>query len=57
MKSKQDTDEHLYEQCLIDTAIRLKKRGFDDYQEMATNMCRTRVKEGKFEARSFASDV
>ena len=59
MKSKQldKADKILYEECLIDTAIRLKKRGFDNYQEMATNMCRTRVNEGEFAERSFALDI
>ena len=55
MKSKQDLDDYLYEQCLIDTALKLKKRGFKNYQETATNICRVRVDEGKFDERSFAS--
>ena len=56
MKSKQQLDDYLYEQCLIDTALKLKKRGFKNYQETATNMCRVRVDEGKFDERSFASE-
>jgi len=55
MKTKQEVDSHLYEQCLIDTALKLKKRGHENYQEMASNMCRIRVDEGEFDERSFAS--
>ena len=55
MKTKKEIDNHLYEQCLIDTALKLKKRGQENYQEMASNMCRIRVDEGEFDVRSFAS--
>ena len=55
MKNKK-LEDNLYEQCLIDTALRLKNRGFENYQEMATDMCRTRVDSGNFDHRSFALD-
>ena len=57
MTKNKKLEDNLYEQCLIDTALRLKNRGFENYQEMATSMCRTRVEEvGGIEARSFALD-
>ena len=58
MTKNKKLEDNLYEQCLIDTALRLKNRGFENYQEMATSMCRTRVEEvgGIEEARSFALD-
>ena len=55
MTESKELDEYLYEQCLIDTALKLKQRGFKKYQETATNICRVRVDEGKFDERSFAS--
>ena len=53
---KLSIDEYLYENCLIDAALKLKKRGFDNYQKIAADMCRIRVDEGTFDARSFASE-
>ena len=35
--------EYAYEHCLLDTAPRLKKRGHENYQELASNLCRMRV--------------
>ena len=52
---KLSIDEYLYENCLIDAGLKLKKRGFDNYQKIAADMCRIRVDEGTFDARSFAS--
>ena len=56
MKKEQELDEYLYEKCLIDAVLKLKKRGFDYYQKIAADMCRIRVDEGTFAARSFASE-
>ena len=56
MTKNKKLEDNLYEQCLIDTALRLKNRGFENYQDMATNMCRTRVDNGNFDHRSFAND-
>ena len=53
---KLSIDEYLYENCLIDAGLKLKKRGFDNYQKIAADMCRIRVDEGNFDARSFASE-
>ena len=53
---KLSIDEYLYENCLIDAGLKLKKRGFDNYQKIAADMCRIRVDEGTFDARSFASE-
>ena len=53
---KLSIDEYLYENCLIDAGLKLKKRGFDNYQKIAADMCRIRVDEGAFDARSFASE-
>ena len=52
---KLSIDEYLYENCLIDAGLKLKKRGFKNYQKVAADMCRIRVDEGKFDERSFAS--
>ena len=52
---KLSIDEYLYENCLIDAGLKLKKRGFKNYQKVAADMCRIRVDEGTFDARSFAS--
>ena len=35
--------EYAYEHCLLETAPRLKKRGHENYQELASNLCRMRV--------------
>ena len=56
MKTEQALDEYLYEKCLIDAGLKLKKRGFKNYQKIAADMCRIRVDEGTFDARSFASE-
>ena len=56
MTKNKKLEDNLYEQCLIDTALRLKNRGFENYQEVATDMCRTRVDNGNFDHRSFALD-
>ena len=53
---KLSIDEYLYENCLIDAGLKLKKRGFKNYQKIAADMCRIRVDEGTFDARSFASE-
>ena len=34
---------YAYEHCLLETAPRLKKRGHENYQELASNLCRMRV--------------
>jgi uncharacterized protein with PIN domain len=46
------SDEYAYENCIIDVAPILKKRGVDKYNEMAANLCRMRVEEGT--VREFA---
>ena len=51
------SDNYVYERCLIDVAPVLKKRGVENYKEIAANLCRMRVDEGNFEARSFALDT
>ena len=56
MTEVKELDEYLYESCLIDAGLKLKKRGFKNYQKVAADMCRIRVDEGKFDERSFASD-
>ena len=56
MKKEQELDEYLYEKCLIDAALKLKKRGFKNYRKVAADMCRIRVDEGTFDERSFASE-
>ena len=38
--------EYDYERCIIEVGPTLKKRGIEDYQETAANMCRMRVEEG-----------
>ena len=38
--------EYDYERCIIEVVPTLKKRGVEDYQETAANMCRMRVEEG-----------
>ena len=37
--------EYDYERCIIEVAPTLKKRGVEDYQETAANMCRMRVEQ------------
>ena len=51
--------EYAYEHCLLDTAPRLKKRGHENYQELASNLCRMRVDTMPDEeaGRQFASNV
>jgi len=51
------SDEYVYERCLIEVAPALKKRGDRDYEKTAAKLCRMRVDEGTFEARSFALDT
>ncbi len=34
---------YAYEHCLLETAPRLKKRGHENYEELASNLCRMRV--------------
>ena len=46
------SDKYAYENCIIDVAPILKKRGVDKYNEMAANLCRMRVEEGT--VREFA---
>jgi hypothetical protein len=55
MTEDKELDEYLYESCLIDAGLKLKKGGFKNYQKVAADMCRIRVDEGKFDERSFAS--
>ena len=55
MTKEKELDEYLYESCLIDAGLKLKKRGFKNYQKVAADMCRIRVDDGKFDERSFAS--
>ena len=38
--------EYDYERCIIEVGPTLKKRGVENYQETAANMCRMRVEEG-----------
>ena len=40
------SDKYVYEECLIELAPKLKKRGVDNYSDMAANLCRMRVGEG-----------
>ncbi len=46
------SEEYAYEECLIELAPRLKKKGVDNYKDMAANLCRMRVGEGT--VREFA---
>jgi uncharacterized protein with PIN domain len=46
------SDKYVYEECLIELAPKLKKRGVDNYSDMAANLCRMRVGEGT--VREFA---
>ena len=46
------SEKYVYEECLIELAPRLKKRGVDNYKDMAANLCRMRVGEGA--VREFA---
>ena len=45
--------EYDYERCIIEVGPTLKKRGVEDYQEIAANMCRMRVDEGTPRAVSY----
>jgi hypothetical protein len=47
--------EYDYERCIIEVGPTLKKRGVEDYQEIAANMCRMRVDEGT--PREFAASA
>lgn len=51
--------EYAYEHCLLETAPRLKKRGHENYQELASNLCRMRVDTmpDKEAGRQFASNA
>ena len=40
------SEEYVYEECLIELAPRLKKKGVENYKDMAANLCRMRVGEG-----------
>ena len=44
--------KNTYEECLLDLAPRLKKKGVEEYSEMAAKLCRMRVDEGT--VREFA---
>ena len=46
------SEEYEYEQCIVATMPALKKRGVEDYDKMAANLCRMRVEQGT--AREFA---
>ncbi len=46
------SENYAYENCIIDVAPILKKRGVEKYNEMAANLCRMRVDEGT--VREFA---
>ena len=48
------SNEYVYEGCVIEVGNTLKKRGDKDYEKIAANLCRMRVDEGDFNARSFA---
>ena len=44
--------KNTYEECLLDLAPRLKKKGVEEYSDMAAKLCRMRVDEGT--VREFA---
>ncbi len=46
------SEKYAYENCIIDVAPILKKRGVEKYDEMAANLCRMRVEQGT--VREFA---
>ena len=46
------SENYEYESCLIEVAPTLKKRGVENYQDMAAKLCRMRVGEGT--VREFA---
>ena len=48
------SNEYVYEGCVIEVGNTLKKRGDENYEEIAAKLCRMRVDEGDFNARSFA---
>ena len=47
------SENYVYEECLIELAPRLKKKGVENYKDMAANLCRMRVGEGT--VREFAT--
>jgi hypothetical protein len=51
--------DYAYEHCLLETAPRLKKRGHENYKELASNLCKMRVDTMPDEeaGRQFASNV
>ena len=46
------SEEYEYEECIVATMPALKKRGVEDYNKMAANLCRMRVEQGT--SREFA---
>ncbi len=46
------SEEYEYEECIVSTVPVLKKRGIENYNEMAANLCRMRVEQGT--SREFA---
>ena len=46
------SENYVYEECIIEVAPTLKKRGVENYQDMAAKLCRMRVGEGT--VREFA---
>ena len=46
------SEEYEYEECIVATAPALKKRGIENYNKMAANLCRMRVEQGT--SREFA---
>ena len=46
--------EYDYERCIIEVGPTLKKRGVEDHQEIAANMCRMRVEDLQTKDRKFA---
>ena len=46
--------EYDYERCIIEVGPTLKKRGVEDHQEIAANMCRMRVEDLQTKDRQFA---
>jgi len=46
------SEEYEYEECIVSTMPTLKKRGIENYNEMAANLCRMRVEQGT--SREFA---
>ena len=46
--------EYDYERCIIEVGPTLKRRGVEDHQEIAANMCRMRVEDLQTKDRKFA---